>query len=318
MNETFRTSPENGKPARRGARGYIEDYRPQERTLDLLRQVDSVLEEYEDYWPLTLRQMFYRLVGAHGYDKSEKAYKRLGEHLANARRARWIPFEAIRDDGVSTLHYDQFAGRDEFIRHVREQGENYRRNILADQPVHIEAWCEAGGMLPQLAAVAQPYSVQVYSSGGFDSLTAKKRLADRIVAIGKPTVILHLGDYDPSGEGIFAAMAEDVAAFVEADRRHGYTSVDFKRIALTDGQVAAYDLPTAPPKASDSRARRWTGETCQLEALAPDEIARLLRNAILAEIDDSLLFQTRLEEALEREEITRLLLPGTTTQEGGA
>src|SRR5690606_30299136 len=105
-----------------------------------------------------------------------------------------------RDDGVVTSPLDHFAGQEDFLRHVRELGEGYTRDKLAGQPKHLEVWCEAAGMLPQLARAAEPYSVPVYSSGGFDSLTAKKRLADRICRIGKPTVILHLGDYDPSGE----------------------------------------------------------------------------------------------------------------------
>src|SRR5919106_6121996 len=144
---------------------------------------------------------------------------------------------------------------------------------MAPQPNHLEVWCEAAGMLPQLVAVAERYSVRCYSSSGFDSLTAKKRLADRICAMGKPAVILHLGDFDPSGESIFETIAEDVAAFVHADRPHGLVTVQFERVALTEEQVELYSLETAPPKASDTRAKSWSGGTCQLEALAPDQIA---------------------------------------------
>lgn len=37
--------------------------------------------------PLTVRQIFYRLVGTAGYDKAELAYDRLCVHLVKARRA---------------------------------------------------------------------------------------------------------------------------------------------------------------------------------------------------------------------------------------
>ena len=43
----------------------------------LLGQVEAVLDEYADYLPLTVRQIFYRLVGAYGYEKTERAYARL-------------------------------------------------------------------------------------------------------------------------------------------------------------------------------------------------------------------------------------------------
>ena len=79
-------------------RGFV-DWKPQAATLALLDQVRGVLDEYADYLPLTVRQVFYRLVGAHGYDKTERAYERLGEALNRARRAELIDMDAIRDGG---------------------------------------------------------------------------------------------------------------------------------------------------------------------------------------------------------------------------
>ena len=58
-------------------RGYIEDYKPHRKTLELLKAVAAVLDEYIDYWALTVRQIFYRLVGAHDYPKTEADYKKL-------------------------------------------------------------------------------------------------------------------------------------------------------------------------------------------------------------------------------------------------
>lgn len=289
-------------------RGYILDYSPHAKTRELLDQVQAVLDEYRQYWPLTCRQIWYRLVGAHGCDKTEAAYGRLCHHIANARRGRLIPFHTIRDDGVTTYSLDHFEDRDHFLRHVRELGETYTRNKLAGQETHMEVWAEAAGMLPQLYRVAEPFSVPVYSSGGFDSLTAKKRLADRVCEGGKPTVILHLGDHDPSGVSIFDSVAEDVAAFVASDRPHGLVTVAFERVALTADQVRQYDLPTAPPKATDSRSKGWTGGTCQLEALPPNVIAGILRTAIERRLDQAQLGADQAREEHERREIQTLLL----------
>jgi hypothetical protein len=207
---------------------------------------------------------------------------------------------------------DHFDDQDDFLRHVRVLGQNYRRNLLANQNLHVEVWCEAAGMLSQLFKVSSEYSVQAYSSGGFDSLTAKKDLADRICDIGKPTVILHLGDYDPSGKSMFDVVAEDVSAFVMADRPWNSVTVDFRRIALTFDQVSRYSLPTVPPKKTDSRAR-WEGETCQLEALSsPDNIAHILRSNI-TDLFDVHQFNDDLDaQARERRLITNALpAPGS-------
>jgi hypothetical protein len=269
-----------------------------------------VLDEYRDYLPLTVRQVFYRLVGAFGYEKTELAYARLGDHLVNARRARVIPFNAIRDDGAVVMRAEHFADEDDFWTFVRTESQRYRRDKLANQAVYLETWCEAAGMMPQLARVANAYSIGVYSSSGFDSLTAKREVVDRICAVGKPAVVLHLGDYDPSGVSIFDVVAEDVARFVAEDRPWGGVDVTFRRVALTREQVMAYDLPTAPPKASDSRAKRWQGETCQLEALAPDQIAALLNDAILGELDLDQLAADQRAEQRERLQIAYALPAG--------
>jgi hypothetical protein len=68
-------------------RGFI-DWRPYGRNVGLLDQVRQVLDQYLEHLPLTLRQIFYRLVALYCCEKTELAYKRLAELLGNARRAR--------------------------------------------------------------------------------------------------------------------------------------------------------------------------------------------------------------------------------------
>ena len=75
-------------------------------------------------------------------------------------------------------------------------------------------FCEAAGMVPQLAATANPYGVPVISSGGFDSLTEKYGLAQQIAESLRPVEVLHIGDYDQSGIHTALNLAEDVQAFV--------------------------------------------------------------------------------------------------------
>jgi hypothetical protein len=90
------------KRIRTRTRGFAP-WSPRQETLFLIDQVRDVLREYAPYLPLTLRQIFYRLVGAHRYEKTEQAYDRLGEHLNRARRARMIPMSEIRDDGGTVI-----------------------------------------------------------------------------------------------------------------------------------------------------------------------------------------------------------------------
>jgi hypothetical protein len=85
--------------------GRVKDFapwNPQRKTESLLSDIEAVLDEYEAYLPLTVRQVFYRLVGK-GYPKSENFYASVGDTCNRARRCGRIPFSAIRDDGVSRL-----------------------------------------------------------------------------------------------------------------------------------------------------------------------------------------------------------------------
>lgn len=280
-------------------------WRPQQKTLRLLEAVDEVFDEYAAYQPLTVRQIFYRLVGAHGYEKTEAAYERLCETLNRARRARLVPFEAIRDDGVTKLVPFGFSGLTDFWGEVRGMARNYRRERMATQPVVLELWVEAAGMAELLFDAVKEYGVTVVSSGGFDSLDNKHGAAQRIAALGRETVVLHVGDFDPSGVSIFEAAMGDVSALVEG---LGGRPPRFQRVAITPEQIAAYALPGSPPKPTDKRdAWRDGDEAVQVEALPPNVLVAEVRQAVETWVDLDKLADLVEEEARERQELIEAL-----------
>jgi hypothetical protein len=295
-------SRENGH---RRPKGYAP-WRPQRETRTLLEAVGRVLDEYAEQLPLTVRQIFYRLVGVGAIDKTERAYERLGNHLVRARRARLLPFAAIRDDGIVTLRHEYYDGVEDFHDETGRRAKRYRRDRQTGQPVRLELWCEAAGMVHQLDRIASRYSVPVYSTSGFASLTATYDIARRALERNVPTVLLHVGDYDPSGESIFETIAQDAAAFVHADRTLATIRLDAVRVALTAGQVDRHELATTPAKASDSRSHCWNGETCQLEALAPDLLAETIEAALVDHLDRGALDAQRELERRERAELLAL------------
>lgn len=273
-------------------RGFIE-WNPQAKTRVLIAQVQTVLEEYQNHLPLTLRQMFYRLVGVHQFPKTEKDYERLCETMNKARRARLISFGAIRDDGFHNARWPGWQSLDGAKRSLISTAEGYRIDRQRGQPVQLAVWCEAAGMAPQLERVCGPYSIPVYSSGGFDSVTVKHDMAQAFSRIGRVR-ILHIGDHDPSGVHIFGSLDEDVRAFIGEFGG----DAEFIRLAVTPDHIARYDLPTAPPKETDRRA--FTGETVQAEALPPDVLARILQDAIGDYLDMDIYRQAVETERKER------------------
>jgi hypothetical protein len=203
---------------------------------------------------------------------------RLSEILNRARRARVIDMDAIRDDGstvITPFHYD---GTEHFWDVVRYRAAHMRLDRTMGQDPRVVVMCEAAGMAPQLGTVCDPYGITVMASGGFDSLTDKFNFAKQL-SEGGATEVLHIGDHDPSGVHLFLALMEDVQAFCGALGG----DVEFTRLAVTPRQIEQMNLPTAPKKSGDTKAFR--GETCQAEAIAPDDLATILRDAIEERLD---------------------------------
>lgn len=298
-------------------RGYVS-YRPQAEAAHWLLKARDVINAYEEYWPLTVRQVFYRMVAEHGYAKTEDDYKKLAKIIARARRAHLIDFKSIRDDSMRYEDPHFYTDESAFNKVVLNAAKAFRLDRQKGQDQVVEMWCEAAGMVPILKDIAAPYSIRVSSGGGYDSVTSKHLLATRVLERakeGRRTVVLHVGDFDGSGEDMAEVMHEDVLhmgiqqivwadTFNDADsddtvrvaRAAKYFRLD--RVALTEEQVIDYDVETAPPKPSDSRSARFvrkhpdlvehlgsTHISAQLEALTPPQLTAVLRSAIEGYID---------------------------------
>lgn len=255
-------------------RGFAE-WNPYKKSQVLLDQVIAVLDEYQQQLPLTARQIFYRLVGTVDYPKTENAYERLLELLNRARRAHRISMDCIRDDGSKDVGLTRYESPQDYIQCLKEDAEDFQYDLQQHQPRYIEVICEAQGMVPQMNRVARAYGIPVRSSGGFNSTTVKHQLGEFYGSIRKPVVVLHVGDFDPSGEHIHMNLQEDVGAFAD----HYLGSVTVQRVAVTPLQQKMFDLPTDKPKKTDAREFPYDF-TVQAEALKPSVLAALLRQAI--------------------------------------
>lgn len=291
------------------AKGYM-NWSPKQESLDRLEQVRAVLAEERDELPLTARQIFYMMVGRHDYPKTEKAYNNLCNLLVKARRAQMLPFGTIRDDkGTSAAGDYGYGSPLDFWEAQRDRAEYYSRTTREGQDERIELWCETEGIVPMLGRAAEPYGVKVTGTGGFPGVTSNYRMAKRIIAEPLPTIFLHLGDYDPSGESIYDTMRDDVFAFVagEIGRPAALEKFTPIRIGLTEEQIADHGIETAPPKSSDKRSRRWIEEgrveSAQLEAVPTALLREWVAEACEAHTDMGLVAEVAERADDERERI---------------
>jgi hypothetical protein len=289
----------------------LAPWQPRPKTQAVLDQILDILEEYREQWPITNRQICYRLVGRFGYDKTEQAFERAYEYLNRGRRAGLVPFEAIRDDGEEVAEPLTFASREQFIATARRLAADYRMDRQTGQAQYIELWCEAAGMVPQLAQVVGEYGIAVRSSSGFNSVTVLHDAACRVLEREVPTLVLQVGDHDPSGRAILDRVAADVARLAQdlavrdflRELSFASPEVSFRRIAVTPEQITRYQLPGSPAKATDKRGT-WEGDTVQAEALPPDTLAAEVRQAVTPLIDQTALDRVRRDEATEGARVT--------------
>jgi hypothetical protein len=261
-------------PRKRG----FAPWRPQAKSQAIVTLVQAVLDEYSEHLPLTIRQVMYRLKDAHQFPKDN--YKKLCGKINRARRARMIPMEHIRDDGIVLRRPVYYDDAEDFLATLRHRASSFRLDRTAGQPVQLVVTCESAGMVPQLERVAEPYGIPVFSCGGFDSLTSQHSFAKDVVDHTRDTEVLHIGDHDWYGHKIHNALKENVIKF--AAELGNDNKVTFTRLAVTPAQIKRYGLPTSPPNPKHLSF----GPTCEAEALAPDELATILRTAITDRLDD--------------------------------
>lgn len=248
--------------------------------------------------------------GSPQYDPTLRAYRDAAALLqaAGGSARHGAPFRPhpveVRDDTEISAEPVAYDGPGHFHDRLLTAARDFRLDRQGGQVVRLEVWCETAGMVPQLVTVADPYGVPV-SGSGFNSLPGKRGAALRAAADSHRSVrIFVVSDWDPSGVHLFSALAEDVTAFAAVDAPG--TRIDFERLAVTEQQVADHHLPTAPAKTSDHRSFAGTSTT-QAEALPPDVLAAVIRDAIEAHRDMELLATVLDREDGQRREILHRL-----------
>lgn len=273
----------------------IEGYKHRAQISDakqpFLDAIKRVLEEREDYWPLTDRQIHYALLNdpplIHArkpesrYTNTQQAYKSLCELVTRARLAGLIPFDAIDDPTRPIITWDVHRHPAPFIRgHLDKFLKGYYRDLLQSQPHQIEIIGEKNTIDNIIRPVAMEYRIPLTIGRGYSSLPPRHKMADRFKRSGKKQLILLvLSDFDPEGEDI----AHSFARSMRDD--FGIDEIVPVKVALTAEQVEELELPPQmKAKESSSRYSKFVelhgDDVFELEAVAPDRLQAILRQGI--------------------------------------
>ncbi len=101
--------------------------------------IDRALEILEEENPMTIRQLFYRLVSDETIQNTQLDYQRVSRLMAKARRDDRCPYEYIVDR--SRPIYEPNVWRDA-AGYARTVTHGYRKDYWAMQPNYVEIWSE--------------------------------------------------------------------------------------------------------------------------------------------------------------------------------
>lgn len=268
-------------------------------TLAVIEEAERICEEYaRQGMDLTLRQLYYQFVSRNLIANRDSEYDRLGSIVNDARLAGLIDWGHLIDRTRNLKGLAHWTDPQQIINATRS---SYRTDRWADQDNRVEVWIEKDALVGVIGTPANSYDVDYFSCRGYTSQSEMWRAAERLKRYeegGQNTVILHLGDHDPSG----VDMSRDIA-----DRLHMFgAETDVRRIALTMDQVNQYNPPPNPAKLSDGRARayidRYGPSSWELDALNPTVLRDLVDEHLgdLRDLDQWIESTSRMETEQEQ------------------
>jgi hypothetical protein len=295
--------------------------------LGIIRDANRILTEYQRQgYKMTLRQLYYQFVQEGLLPNKQENYKRLGDIINDARLAGMIDWEAIEDLGRYLRENSHWDSPQDVIDACANQ---FRYDKWADQANRVEVFVEKDALVGIVAQAAKEEDCPAFSCRGYASATSMWEASQRILKRmkkGQRTVILHLGDFDPSGVDMTRDIRDRFLEFLVYDwnrevmkpeGKEGKTFADVikhmtdkgvmfsvERIALNMPQIEEYNPPPNPAKEVDPRFKKFQAEhgdeSWELDALRPDVLAELIRTSIEAHRDEDLWL-----EATEREQEAR-------------
>jgi hypothetical protein len=273
-----------------------------------LDKVNEIIDDFDKMGhKLTLRQLYYQLVGKAIIENETSSYRKLSTLLTDGRMSGFVDWDIFED----RLRKPQIPYCSSGIAEALEMTANiYKIDRMEGQQNYIEVWVEKDALSGILSKITREYHINLMVNRGFSSSTAMHEAYTRFAAQieeGQKCVILYIGDHDPSG----ICMHEDIENRLKT---FGLNNIEVKRIALNIEQVHEYNLPENKLKKDDKGKlkdprgvaynNKYGDKSWEVDALSPMVLDQIVRDEI-----ESLINRDQYLAMLEteREERTTLL-----------
>ena len=272
----------------------------------LIAVSNRILRQYMDMGiKVSLRQLYYRLVGMDLIPNTVASYKKLGSVISKARLAGLVDWDAIEDRTRQATRAAEWSSIQDVIESALY---SYRLPRLDGQYNYVELHCEKDALASVLEPISSKYHVVLMINRGYSSQSAMYETACRIQRNVQRygceyAAILYLGDLDPSGEDMVRDIRERMIMFE--------TAVDVKKVALNRDQVDQYNLPPNPAKLTDTRAKDFIAEygyeSWEVDAIPPDTLQQIVSDEIEALLDLEIIADIKKFEESDKEQIRQYL-----------
>jgi hypothetical protein len=257
---------------------------------------EALLEIIDAGKPMTVRQVFYQAT-VHGLvEKAESGYAKVQVDLTKMRRDGSLPYDWLADNTRWQRKPTTFDGVEEALRNTAAF---YRKSLWTHADSYVEIWLEKDALSGVIYPVTSMYDVSLMVARGYASLSFLYSAAEYISALDVPTYIYHLGDYDPSGVNAGEKIEETLNELAPD------AEIFFQRIAVTEEQIATWNLPTRPTKKSDTRSKAFGDISVELDAIEPNRLRVLVQEAIEQYLPADQFEMLKAAEESEREIISR-------------
>lgn len=296
----------------------LEEFKPKKFSAahkQLIKQANKIIDEYKaSGHMMTLRMIHYQFVARDLYDNTQQNYKRLGNVLDAGRKAGLVPWDAIEDTTRLLRRISVWNTPESAVEGLRDK---FKLDPWDEQPTlrRIEVWVEKDAAVGIIRPTCNRLRIPYFSCRGYSSSTglydAGKRLA-AYRAAGYETLVLYLGDHDPSGLQMTDSTEEKVHMFARSE-------IEFRRIALTMDQIREHNPPANFVKETDSRTKWYvdtvgTEDAWELDALSPQMVDELIESHVQPLIDQEAWDATMAREKDHLDTLTEIISDWSRTK----
>ncbi len=174
---------------------------PKRETKRIARLIDAAVEILDAERPMTLRQLFYRLVSTGIIENDRNHYQMMSRVMTKARDDGRCDFDAIVDRSRPEYCRDAFADPAAYLKAVAR---SYHKDYWQLQSWYCEVWVEKDAIVGCIEETTNDLGVKVRVGRGFQSTTRAHEIAEYFDTLDdcKQIRIYYLGDHDPSGRMI--------------------------------------------------------------------------------------------------------------------